>query len=117
MAVNRRGGGYLLVPLQPLMTGEKVRVKQEGEWRPAKVIEIADTPRSYLVKYSEIAVYRRNRRHLHQYESQDLSMPYTDVERNAETKQPTSAKQEQHPQSSEDQQYQQSSEDQQHPQS
>ena len=77
------------------------------------MIEIADTPRSYLVKTSEGAVYRRNRRHLHKDASQDQSMPYTDVERNAETKQPMSAEQEQHIQSSEDQQYPQSSEDQQ----
>ena len=53
------------VPLQPLKTGEAVRVKQECEWRPGKVIEIADTPRSYLVETPERAVYRRNRRHLH----------------------------------------------------
>ena len=53
------------VPLQPLKTGEAVRVKQECEWRPGKVIEIADTPRSYLAETPEGAVYRRNRRHLH----------------------------------------------------
>ena len=93
------------VPLQPLKTGETVRVKQEGEWRPAKVIEIADTPRSYLVKTSEGAVYRRNRRHLHKDASQDQSILYADVETNAEMKQPTSAEQEQQPQSSEDQQH------------
>ncbi|CAB4044926.1 sec1 family domain-containing 2 [Paramuricea clavata] len=49
------------VPLQPLKTGEAVRVKQECEWRPGKVIEIADTPRSYLVETPEGAVYRRLR--------------------------------------------------------
>ena len=91
------------VPLQPLKTGETVCVKQEGEWRPAKVIEIADTPRSYLFKTLEGAVYRRNRRHLHKDASQDQSIVYTDVETNAEMKQPTSAEQEQQPQSSEDQ--------------
>ena len=104
------------MPLQPFKTGETVRVKQEGEWTPAKVIEIADTPRSYLVKSLEIAVYRRNRRYLHKDESQNQSMPYTDVERNAKTKQPTSTEQEQHPQCSEDQKYPQSSGDQHHPQ-
>ena len=93
------------VPLQPLKTGETVCVKQEGEWRPTKVIEIADTPRSYFVKTSEGAVYRRNRRHLHKDTSQDRSILYTDGETNAEMKQPTSAEQEQQPQSSEDQQH------------
>ena len=49
--------------LQPLKAGEAVCVKHaEGEWGPAKVIEIADAPRSYLIKTSEGGIYRRNRR-------------------------------------------------------
>ena len=75
--------------LQPFKTGESVRVKQEGEWRPAKVIEIADTPRSYLVKTSDGGVYRRNRRHLHKDTSQDQFDQYADVEINTEVNQPS----------------------------
>ena len=38
---------YGVRSLQPLKAGEAVCVKHaEGEWGPAKVIEIADTPRS-----------------------------------------------------------------------
>ena len=89
--------------LQPLKTGESVRVKQEGEWRPAKVIEIADTPRSYLVKMSDGGVYRRNRRHLHKDTSQDQFDQYADVEINTEVNQP-SGEQNQQLESVEDQQ-------------
>ena len=57
--------------LQPLKTGEAVCVKKKGEWRPTKVIEVADTPLSYAVKTSEGSVYRRNQEHLHRDVSQD----------------------------------------------
>ena len=42
------------------------------------MIEIADTPRSYLVETPEGAVYRRNRRHLHRDVSHDQSILHTD---------------------------------------
>ena len=80
--------------LQSFKTGEAVRVKQEGEWRPAKVIEIADTPRSYVVETSDGGVYRRNRRHLHKDTSQDLYNVHTDIETKTEVIQPTSGEQE-----------------------
>ena len=57
------------IPLPPLQTGETVRVQKDGEWKPAKVIEVADTPRSYKVETPDGAVYHRNRRHLHQDKS------------------------------------------------
>ena len=58
--------------LQSLNAGEAVRVKHtEGDWGPAKVIQIIDTPRGHLVKTSEGGVYPRNRRHLHKDTSQD----------------------------------------------
>lgn len=82
------------VQLPPFQTGETVRIKREGEWKPAKVIEVADTPRSYIVETSEGAVLRRNRRHLHKDTSQDQSSTKvnmeTNVEINRETKQSTS---------------------------
>ena len=70
--------------LQPFKTGEAVRVKQEGEWRPANVIEIADTPGSYVVETSDGGVYRRNRRHLHKDTSQDQYNVHTDIETKTE---------------------------------
>jgi len=79
--------------LQPLKTGETIRVKQEGEWKPAKVIEKADMPRSYVVKTSDGGVYRRNRRHLHKDTSQDQFSQLTDTGRNIEVTQSTSDQQ------------------------
>ena len=87
--------------LRPLKTGESVRVKQQGEWRPAKVIEISDTPRSYLVKTSDGGVYRRNRRHLHKDTLQDQFDQYAEV--STEVNQP-SGEQKQQSESVEDQQ-------------
>ena len=80
--------------LQPLKTGEAVRVKQEGEWRPAKVIEIADTRRSYVVETSDGGVYRCNRRHLHKDTLQNQYNVHTDIETKTEVIQPTSGEQE-----------------------
>ena len=57
------------IPLPPLQTGETVRVQKDGECKPAKVIEVANTPRSYKVETPDGAVYRPNRRHLHQDKS------------------------------------------------
>uniref|UniRef100_A0A674EBM2 Gypsy retrotransposon integrase-like protein 1 n=1 Tax=Salmo trutta TaxID=8032 RepID=A0A674EBM2_SALTR len=51
-------------PLPPLIDGESVRIQEHGLWKPAVVIQPADTERSYYVRTAEGAVYRRNRRHL-----------------------------------------------------
>ena len=76
--------------LQPLITSKTVRVRQEGEWRPAKVIAKTDTPRSYVVKTSDGGVYRRNRRNLHKDTSQDQFSQLTDTGMNTEFAQSTS---------------------------
>ena len=75
--------------LQPLKTGETIRVHKEGERRQAKVIEKSDMPRSYVVKTSEGGVYRRNpRRHLPKDALQDQFSQHTDVWMNTEVEQP-----------------------------
>ena len=51
-------------PLPPLIDGESVRIQAHGLWKPAVVIQPADTERSYHDRTTEGAVYRRNRRHL-----------------------------------------------------
>ena len=81
----------MIIPVCSLYfkTGESVRVKHEGEGRSAKVIEIADTPRSYLVKTSDGDVYWRNRIHLHKDTSQDQFDQYADVKINTEVNQPS----------------------------
>ena len=61
----------------------------KGEWRPAKVIEIADMPRSYLVKTSDGSVYRHNQIHLHKDTLQDQFDQYADVEINTDVNQPS----------------------------
>ena len=76
--------------LQPLKTGETVPVKQEGEWRPAQVVEKADKPRIYVVKTSDGGIYRRNRRDLHKDPSQDQFSQLTDTGMNTKLAQPTS---------------------------
>ncbi|XP_064619465.1 cell adhesion molecule DSCAML1-like [Lineus longissimus] len=53
--------------LPVLTTGEKVRVKLDGQkkWsEPATVVQHHATPRSYIIRSSEGKDYRRNRRHL-----------------------------------------------------
>lgn len=54
-------------PLPTLRPGQRVNVKLDGEkgWKtPAKVIEKAQEPRSYLIQTDQGTVARRNRRHL-----------------------------------------------------
>ena len=51
-------------PLPPLIDGESVRIQEHGLWKPAVVIQPADTERTYHVCTAEGAVYRRNHRHL-----------------------------------------------------
>lgn len=50
--------------LPPLRSGESVRLQEHGHWRPAVVIQQADTARSYHVRTPDGQVYRRNRKHL-----------------------------------------------------
>lgn len=52
-------------PLSPLHAGASIRFQHEdGSWRPATVIQPAETPRSYRIETSEGQTFRRNRRHL-----------------------------------------------------
>ncbi|KAJ8351147.1 hypothetical protein SKAU_G00226230 [Synaphobranchus kaupii] len=50
--------------LPPLHNGESIRLQERGYWKPAVVIQPADTERSYLLRAQNGQVYRRNRRHL-----------------------------------------------------
>lgn len=52
-------------PLPPPCTGAPIRYQQEdGKWKPATIIQPAETPRSYHIKTSDGQILRRNRRHL-----------------------------------------------------
>jgi len=48
----------------PLSAEDPIRIRRDGRWQPATVIDRADTPRSYHVETPDGAIYRRNRRHL-----------------------------------------------------
>lgn len=54
----------LKLPLKPLCVGDQVRIQQSAGWKPAEVVELCDSPRSYVVKTEEGATLRRNRKHL-----------------------------------------------------
>lgn len=52
-------------PLPTLHIGAPIRFQQDdGKWKPATVIKPAETPRSYHIKTSTGQIFRRNRRHL-----------------------------------------------------
>lgn len=51
-------------PLKPLNENEGVRIQQHKQWVPAKVLNAAHTPRSYLVATENGQEYRRNRKHI-----------------------------------------------------
>lgn len=51
-------------PLPPLHSGECVRVQEQGRWKPAVIIQPADTERSYILRTHDGQMYRRNLRHL-----------------------------------------------------
>lgn len=51
-------------PLSTLHTGQNIRFQENGHWRPAVVVQKADTARSYHIQTPEGVEYRRNRRHL-----------------------------------------------------
>ena len=95
----------IVTPLQPLKSGEAVRVKQEGEWRSAEGVELADTPRSYVVKTPEGAVYRRNRRNLLQDTSNSLVSNDTSDSRAVQWPAEQEQSQEQQPESLESRQH------------
>lgn len=48
--------------LEPLKTGEHVRVRQNKTWEPAEVVGKTSDPRSYIIKMDSENTLRRNRR-------------------------------------------------------
>ncbi len=56
-------------PLPDLKPGDYVRVQEDTQWKPAKVVEVCEAPRSYVVE-SDGQKLRRNRRHLIQTSEQ-----------------------------------------------
>lgn len=53
-------------PLCELQEGESILVQKDGEWKKAVVVKPHSSPRSYIVRTEDDAVYRRNRRDLRQ---------------------------------------------------
>lgn len=52
-------------PLSTLQPGDNIRYQQEtGMWKPAVVLQPAETERSYIIRTGEGQTFRRNRRHL-----------------------------------------------------
>ena len=74
------------IALPPFKTGEQKRFHRDEEWEPARIIEVSNTPRSYILETPDGAVYRRNRVHLHNDKSAPEQQP-------AITAEPTSKEQ------------------------
>ena len=49
-------------PLPPLNVRDTVYLQSKNKWQPGTIVDVADTPRSYIVKTQEGGTYRRNRR-------------------------------------------------------
>ena len=63
------------IALPLLKTGEQVRFHRDDEWEPARIIEVSNTHRSYILETPDGAVYRRNRVHLHNDKSAPAQQP------------------------------------------
>ena len=50
--------------LPVLETGDRLRVRMGNSWKPGRVVQHAETPRSYEIQTDEKRKYRRNRRML-----------------------------------------------------
>ena len=50
--------------LTPLDAGDYIRYRHRGSWEPAKVLDRAETPRSYNILTGKGTIVRRNRQHL-----------------------------------------------------
>ena len=48
--------------LQPLNVKDPVYLQSNNKWQPGTIVDVADTPRSYIVKTQDGGTYRRNRR-------------------------------------------------------
>lgn len=51
-------------PMTQLHAGQNIRFQEQGHWKPAVVVQPADTDRSYHIRTPQGQEYRRNRRHL-----------------------------------------------------
>ena len=49
-------------PLQPLNVRDPVYLQSNNKWQPGTIVDVADTPRSYIVKTQDGGTYRKNRR-------------------------------------------------------
>ena len=56
--------------LPPLKPNDVVRFKHKSYWKPAVVIGIHSSPRSYTIRMTDGTVIRRNRRHLKKTDEQ-----------------------------------------------
>ena len=63
------------IALPPLKTGKQVRFYRDDEWEPVRVVQVSNTPRSYILKTPYGDVYRRNRVHLHNDKSAPAQQP------------------------------------------
>ena len=49
-------------PLPPLNVKDPVHLQRNGKWQPGTIVDVAATPRSYIVQTQDGGTYRRNRR-------------------------------------------------------
>ncbi|XP_036341506.1 uncharacterized protein LOC118750855 [Rhagoletis pomonella] len=63
---QKRYADQVATPRPPLKTGDNVRMQTgHREWKPAKVVEMTESPRSVIVETPEGRKYRRNSKYLH----------------------------------------------------
>ncbi|XP_041867384.1 uncharacterized protein K02A2.6-like [Melanotaenia boesemani] len=78
-------------PLSILQRGDNIRYQQEtGLWKPAVIIQPAETDRSYIIRTGEGQTLRRNRRHLINSKDQPAAADPGPASNNATAPQPTS---------------------------
>ena len=58
--------------LPVLETGDRIRVRMGNSWKPGRIVQHAETPRSYEIQTDEGKTYRRNRRMLIKSPEDDL---------------------------------------------
>lgn len=64
--------------LPPLQIGNRVMMQddRDGRWKPARVVALDDSPRSYIIKTEGPGgIYRRNRRHLRKVPDNQQQVP------------------------------------------
>ncbi|XP_036327406.1 52 kDa repressor of the inhibitor of the protein kinase-like [Rhagoletis pomonella] len=63
---QKRCADQVATPRPPLKTDDNVRMQTgHREWKPAKVVEMTESPRSVIVETPEGRKYRRNSKYLH----------------------------------------------------